>query len=398
MLKHIFISLFVLLSATSTLYLIPSFNFEYNEERYVFENYPSPFDSGYINLDFNLPLALNRYKTTIESVNAIEDRNELNKLVARDRDILSKRLQFVFGQNYELVTITRDNKVRFEVYTQDKIFSPDILTNSNEVFEVSKTATSAEVTLDNESQSTPEREIIKLNRTDFGFADIASINSAEGVKYIIRMPLSLLLGPDKLKLINDNIFSELSITTANDEYQARLEYSQTFVATHLTITGIGSLAEARYLQAMLNTEPYSLSYNSSQNLYLSTNRNQIIALISLISIFIVAGMVVAYLYKLKISLNKTLIGFGLTIVFFASLKFFAIGVSLAIILTSLILLLFTILSTKQAFYYIFLIALLVLSLLGFLPGMGISIPTMIIITVYGFFMYLTNYIFLQSKS
>src|SRR5690349_10811500 len=113
MTKNILLSLLVLLFASSILYLVPSFSTVYQDKRYTFNNYSSPFDKNSKDLNIKIPKVTDTYVYNMESATKVEKAEDWNNLIPKDQSILEQRLQTVIGNNYEIRAHNADGKVQF---------------------------------------------------------------------------------------------------------------------------------------------------------------------------------------------------------------------------------------------------------------------------------------------
>lgn len=398
--KHLPILLLILLVVSAILYLIPNFSITNNGQRYTFINFPSAIDKAYPDLALDFPGHTQSYKITIESKDKIDSADEWSRVASRDQKTLEQRLELIVGNDYELRLKNDSSKIRFDVTTSDRIYNPTAVTSQNSTFQVySNTTPSVSTTTGQASGS--EKKLLDLKREDFGFAEVVSApkqdQSTGQPQYTVRMPLGLFLGPDKIQLINDNLFSQLSVTTSEAEYNASFDYNQAGVPTHLLINKISSKTEAEYLRAFLNTSPYKVEYEKVSENYYVNNTKQV-AILTAIFVVILAGAIILNRYTIKnLKLNKLLLIIGLLIIYFASLKLFAIPITIANLLLISVVVLFTLFNSRVE-YYLTLIGILFLTkLLGFLPGFDINTGNLILISIFTFLIWLTNYVQKSDK-
>ena len=393
--KFLPIALLILLVASSILYLIPGFSFDRDGKRYTFLNFPSLLNPAYSDIQLNLPGQTATYVTTIESSNQIDDPNEWNKLASRDQKILEQRLESVIGNDFEVRLHKKDDKVEFQVLTTDRLITSRILTSTNSVFELYATS-SASATLDGQTSAGGQKELLNLKREDFGFAEVintATQNSTSGQpEFTVRMPLGLFLGADKIELINSNLFSPLTITMSESEYDAGFDYNQAGVPTHLLIKGIQSQTEAEYTRSFLNTTPYKLTYTKTGEIYFLQNSKEVWTIIGIIFTTLLAAIVLNRYTVKNLSLKKLLLMIGLVIIYLAALKLLAIPLTLTNLILLAVVVLFTIFNTRVEYYMALVIILLVLKLLGYMPGLDISILNLIIFAIFTLFLWSTNYV------
>ncbi len=395
--RHLLTLFFILLIAISVLYLIPGFSLEYKNQRYTFSNYPSLINKSYDNIKVNIPGITETYITSIESVNQISNDNEWSQLLSRDQKTLEHRLEAVYGNAYELRLDKKDNKARFTIKSDDIVFDDKLLTTSNSVFEIYSVNTAA-ASINPNSQSEPTKTVLNLQRDDFGFAEVVTTasNSPQS-QHSVRIPLGLLMGPNKIKLIGDNLFAQLSITTSYGEYSGKFDYNQSGTATHLVITGINSKSEAQYLRSLLNTPSYKLSYTSLGSEFNTTGKKLLLGLTALIlASFVFAAILNRYTVN-NLSIRKVLLMTGLILIYFGVVKLFAFELTLALLILLSIIIIFTLFNTRFEYYIALLTILFLLKLLGFLPGFEINIWNLLILSLFTLFIWTTNYVQKHDK-
>lgn len=398
--KHLPISLLILLVVSAILYLIPNFSITNNGQRYTFINFPSAFDKAYPDLALNFPGQTSNYKISIESKDKIDSPDEWSRSASRDQKTLEQRLESIVGNDYELRLNNDSGKIQFGVTTSDRIYNPTAVTSQNSIFQVySNTTPSVSTTTGDTTGS--EKKLLDFKREDFGFAEVVSAptqdQSTGQPQYTVRMPLGLFLGPDKIQLINDNLFSQLSLTTSEAEYNASFDYNQAGVPTHLLVTKITSKTEAEYLRAFLNTPPYKVEYQKiSENFYVNNTKQ--VAILMAIFVLILSGAIILNRYTIKnLNLNKLLLIIGLLIIYIASLKLFAIPLTITNLLLMSVIVLFTLFNSRVEYYLTLIGILLLTKLLGFLPGFDISTGNLILIAIFTFLIWLTNYVQKSDK-
>lgn len=395
MIKRILLSLLVLLFVSSCLYLVPSFDFVYSDKRYLFQNFPSPFNQYEKDLKIRIPRLSETYVYKIESSVKLEKPEDWNNLVSKDQRILEQRLENVLGNNYEIEIKKIDNKAQFTVYTNTRLSSPNILTNPNSVFAIKTLDNQA---LHSESSSIGEKTL-DLEREDFGFAEIISTNSVDASNQsVIRMPLGLFLVPEKIKLMSDNIGNQLNIEVAGNIYQGFIDYNQTGIPTNLVISGIASNEQAKHLKAFLNTPQYSLTYNFIGTEKILFNINKILTFIGLILGIIILAVVINRLTVNNFNAKKGLLILCSIAVFLAALKFFVIPLTFASIIIMVTISLFSIYNLHAIYYIGLLATFAALKAFGILNGFDLSGRATILLIIFCVFIWLTNYVsYKQNK-
>lgn len=396
MAKNILLSLLVLLFASSVLYLVPSFSYVYNNKRYSFDNYSSPFNSSYKNLKIKIPRLTEYYVYKMESATKVDKQEDWNNLVSKDQRILEQRLESVIGNNFELKARNNDGKVEFTLYSNERLASSTIFTSTNSTFAVKVPKASTDPNAD--SSTTTETETLNLKREDFGFAEVIPTTSQDGTaQFGLRMPLGLLLTPEKINLITERIGTQLKIEVGDNEYQGYIDYNQAGTPTNLVLSGITTQEEALYVKAFLNTDPYNLAYTlGTIQLFGLSNSKLILFLAILIGIIIIA--IIANLYTSKdFSLRKCLLIIMILTIFVASLKFFGTPLTLGSIVIMWIFALFSIFNLKPIFYIVTLLSLLLLKGLGVLNGVDISTSAMLMAILFSLFIWSTNYVQTKEK-
>jgi hypothetical protein len=394
MLKKLLFSLFILFVAASALYLIPNFDYTYQDKKYVFSNLPSLWDNNKKDLNISIPLLTPTYVYKVESANKIESENDWNNLASKDQKILEQRLQSLMGNNFEIRLDKIDDKIVYTVYTNQRIPKVDILSTTNSSFLIK-----AVKDYDLETQQPSSFEDLNLSRSDYGYAEIVAttVQSEESPTgaapaYDIRLPLSYSISAEKVDLMKSKALqTQLSLEVASTNYQGYFNANSTGVPTHLVISGITNPDEALYVKALLNTSPYNELY-----LFLSTDRvdysvNKLYAFIGII-IGILALAIAINIWKVKnLSLKKALMIVAIVIIYTALFKLLSLTISLPAIFLMLSFVLFSIYNTKFIYYASLIGVLFLIKLLGYLNGFDISAAGLIITALFGLLMYLTNY-------
>jgi len=397
MAKNIFLSLLVLLFASSVLYLVPSFSYVYQEKRYSFENFPSPFDQYKKDLEIKIPRLSETYIYKMESSTKVEKPEDWNNLVSKDQRILEQRLDTVLANNYEIEIKKIDNKAVYAIYSNTRLASTNILTNTNSIFAIKspKNQTNqTELPTDNEETD----KTLDLKREDFGFAEIIPTTSKDGsTQSGIRMSLGLFLTPEKIKLISDKIGTQLKIEVGDTEYQGFIDYNQAGTPTNLIISGITTKEEASYVKAFLNTSQYNLAYNLGGIEKAVVNQNKIIIFIGLILGTLIIAIVLNKLTINNFNTKKGLLIFILITIFAASLKLFAIPLTLPSIIILIIIFLFTVYKLKTFYYLGLLVTLGTIKAFGILNGFDLSGSAAVLLILFSIFIWLTNYVEFKQK-
>lgn len=394
--KIVFLNLFCLLVATCVLYIIPPFNFDYEGKRYIYTSLPNPFDERGNKLNFVSSQITPEYQYTIKSVSTPGNIRDTNSLSAKDIKILEQRLQNYVGNNFEIRSNVYAEEVKYIVYLNKSLDqSTNLLTATNSDFEVQSAKFQSFNSSDPNAE--PEYEKIDLKREDFGFAElIPTVNNDGTIRYDLRMPLSLLLGPDKIKLITDKVASQLKIIVATKDYQGYFNYNQQGIPTHLVLVGLSSRSEGVIVRAFLNTAPTNMAYELQETKFVDNSIRSYIVL-GIIALFLVISFLVSYFKYKRISIHKALVLLGLITIYIASMKLLNQSVSLISVLFIAIPVIFAIFQMKNI-YFIFLIGIIfILKLLGLLNGFDITSLGVFLITVFTFFIALTNYLKVENK-
>lgn len=394
--KHIALVLLILLVITSILYLIPNFKIDFQGKTYTFQNFPSSIDKAYENLKVNIPGLNDTYITVIESETSAANDNEWSGLASRDQKTLEQRLETVLGNDFELRMDKADQKVRFTLTSTEKIYDSSLLTAKNDIFEIA--SVSAAAATDQTEQPTQQKTPIDLKREDFGYAEVVKEQSQQGqLQYAVRMPLSLILGPDKIQLINNNLFSQITVNVAGQEYTGNFDYNTTGVATHLKLSGLSTINQANTVKAFLNTPALALSYQIKERDYAFLSVNKVYTSLGLVLVLVALAALINRFTVKNLSWKKALLILAIVIIYFAALKLFAIEITLTTILLILTTVILTLFNSRSEYYLALFSVLLITKIIGFLPSFDISIPSLLITTLFASIIWLTNYVQIKDK-
>jgi hypothetical protein len=391
--RTIGLSGFIILVGVSVLYLIPPFSIDFAGRRYFYEGLPSLFDPRSLQLNIDSSGNTNSYKYVVKTVSIPDSKNDVHRLVARDLHIFEERLRNYVGNNFEIRTDIGRNEVTLTFLLNKSLEqSTNLLTSTNADFEIRtlKTVTASE---SQDEGSAPQYETFNLQRNDFGFAELLEQQSASNLsKYDIALPLSLLITPEKINLIRNQLNKPLQVSVAGSEWQAYFDYNQNYVPTRLILTSIPNRAQATLIKGFLNTEPTNLAYNLEAVYYVEYKWYQsLIPYVVMIIVVILAVLLDYWRYK---SISKTRIFsiLGLTLICLASVKFLNQTFSVTTSLILCIPLIFVILSTHYIYIFSFIGLLSFIKLLTLLKGFDISMASMVLMVVFTIFLYLANYI------
>jgi hypothetical protein len=378
----------------SVIYLIPSKEITYKNKVYSFTNLPS-LNKKAENLNFDLTNLEDHYQYTIESTVNIDDSKEWSKDTARDQKTLERRIESLIGNNYEVRLDNKDNKILFNVYTLENLGrNAQILSISNADLKISAKQTTL-ATLDDTGAGNADTETkdIDLNftRKDFGIAEINITSGTQGDELQVRLPIGL-IGPEKIKEINNRAVSSLNIKIGDSPYTGKFVINQdTGSITHLAISPVSSLEDARALKALLNTGNYNLVYNVTSS---KSVKNHIgtakLAILSMI--FLVGAVIVNKLTLNNLSNKKLLSIIGIFIVGLAFTKLVGVTITNGYILVLTATILLTIFSSRYL-YYIFIIGLIFLTkLFGYLYYIDLKWSQIILLTILALAIWSTNYL------
>lgn len=395
--RNIGLIAFVILVGLSVLYLVPTFNIDFAGRRYFYEGLPSLFDARSLQLNIDSAGNTDGYKYVVKSASIPDSKQDVHLLVARDLHIFEERLRNYVGNNFEIRTDIGSNDVTLTFLLNKSLEqSTNLLTSTNADFEIRtlKTVTTSE---SQSEGSSPQYETLNLQRNDFGFAELLERQSVGNVsQYEIALPLSLLITPEKIDLIRNQLNKPLQVSVAGSEWQAYFDYNQNYVPTRLILTSIPNRAQATLIKGFLNTEPTNLAYNLEGVYYVEYQWYQSLIPYAVMIIAVILAFLLDYWRYKRTSKTRIFFILGLTFICLAAVKFFnqTFSVTTALILS--IPLIFIILSTHYIYLFYF-ILISFIKLLTLLKGFDISMVSMVLILVFAIFLYLANYINVVRK-
>ncbi|GIW57066.1 MAG: hypothetical protein KatS3mg083_011 [Candidatus Dojkabacteria bacterium] len=396
--RNIGLIAFVILVCLSVLYLVPTFSIDFAGRRYFYEGLPSLFDARSLQLNIDSAGNTDGYKYVVKSASIPDSKQDVHLLVARDLHIFEERLRNYVGNNFEIRTDIGSNDVTLTFLLNKSLEqSTNLLTSTNADFEIRtlKTVTTSE---SQSEGSSPQYETLNLQRNDFGFAELLERESVGNVsQYEIALPLSLLITPEKIDLIRNQLNKPLQVSVAGSEWQAYFDYNQNYVPTRLILTSIPNRAQATLIKGFLNTEPTNLAYNLEGVYYVEYQWYQSLIPYAVMIIAVICAFLLDYWRYKRISKTRIFFILGLTLICLAAVKFFnqTFSVTTALILS--IPLIFIILSTHYIYLFYFIGLISFIKLLTLLKGFDISMVSMVLILVFTIFLYLANYINVVRK-
>ena len=378
----------------SAIYLIPSKEITFKGKSYAFTNLPS-LDKKQENLELNLTRLENHYQYTLESAVSIAEARQWTKDAAKDQKTLERRVESLIGNKYEVRLDNIDNRIVFNIFTSENLgTNSQVLSISNTDLKVSAKETSL-VTLDANATETPEGETknvdLNFKRSDFGIAEINISDEAQGAELQVRLPLGL-IGPEKIKEINNRAASTLDITIGSNTYTGRFSINpNTFSITHLAISPVSSMEDAKALRALLNTGNYNFAYNVTQAKEVKNNNGtQKLGLFLLFTLF--SAILINKLTLNNLSGKKLFYIFSFTLIGLALTKLFGVVVTDGYIFLLSITILLTIFSSRYTYYVLILGLLILTKLLGYLYYMDLKWSQIILLILMSVAIWSTNYI------
>lgn len=396
--RLIVVLLLILLTSASILYLIPSFEYAYQGKRYVFENVPSALNNDSLDLRIRIPRITSTYVYEIESAAKLDKKEDWNKLSADDQKILAQRLESVIGGAYEIRLDNRNNKVAYTIFTNRVLPNTTLLTETNSSFILQSVSSTSVTTTTGETPNETKTDL-PLKRDDFGFGEIVATKSNESqITYAVRMPLGILITPEKIETIKKNLISQLTINIAGKDYQASFDYNTSGTPTHLVVYAGSTAEDALLLKAFVNSQSMNLGYELKNASY-TQNDKLIYILFAVLLIVLAVGYAVNYFTVKNISWKKALLILSLSIIYIASFKLLNITLTLAPLLLLLTVISLTFFNLRPIYYIVFASAVVMLKLLGLLNGFDLSWLGLMVTLLVGILIWITNYVeFIQKEN
>jgi hypothetical protein len=386
--------LLLLLPFLSILYLIPSFTIKYNNKFYYFNNFPSLGNSSNRDLVIDIPKFSETFRYEIESVNEITSDEEWNRLVSDDQKTLERRVEsYLESNNYEIRLDKNNNRAVFSIFTTKNIGANTIVfTQNNSEFRVTSTEAAVTATQDPSQLSDANKTDLKLGRGDFGIADIKTVPDQQSnqLTYQVRLPLGI-VGPEKIKTINEKVFSTINITVGGKEYQANFLTNTNNVVTHLVITGVESVDEAFAVKTFLNTDPYKLGYEFNRAEVISPKYG-VYKLAGLVILFFVSGYLISRFLFAQISLQKLMLILGVMTTGLGFSKLIGVDITNGYVLLLAMVGLMSLLNVRNVYFITIAVVLLLIRLLGYLYFLQLTPLSVIVIIVISLLIWGINYV------
>lgn len=378
----------------SLLYLVPDFTFPFRDKVISFDNLRGL--SGNQNLKTEIPRLTETYAYNIESAVAVDKPEDWSRLVAQDQKNLERRVESYIGSNnYEVRLTKKDNKAFFTVYTPINITNDtSILTTSNSEFKVTiPSTTSATV---GETESTPPAKDLGLKRGDFTNAELKLAQNTQAqqgesqIIYQVRLPLGL-IGADKIKTINENIYSQLTVSVGGKDYSASFLPNSLGTVTHLVISSAQNLDEASAIRAYLNTEPYNLGYKYT-SAQVVEQKYAGLKLLGLILLFILGAVAINKFTVNTTSWKKPVIIALLVTVTLALFKLLGLTVTSGFIIPILLITLLALFNARWIYYVAVGLILILIKILGYLYYFDLTTKQVVIMAILSLLIFGTNYV------
>lgn len=341
--SYIVTLLFLSLNVLCVYFLLPEFSFY----GYQHKKLNSLFHSN--DADLRIVGLTKTYTAKIKSIQEINDEFTRSYNEAHDLKVLRNRLNSYFnnGEDYEVRTIDNGKYISYEITTLENITSDFDLLTTNKLDFVVNTVKSISSDPSNPNQEgeqvlTP----LKLTRNDFGVAEVRNLGGSTVAEqqYQVRLPLAINLPLDKLTLIEENKFQQISVSFGEDILTSQFSFPQrgdtgtSFGSvTYLNVSSQLDEDRARRLATLLNSETLLNSY-VFQSFNLKDNTYTNLLLIGyLIFSGLVSYVVLLLRNKSNIRLNYILLNLFGFLGYISLFKFFDIPIdAVAIILGSFI--------------------------------------------------------------
>ncbi len=387
---------FILLVGISVAYVLPSETFSSDNSFYYFNNFPSPVDKSERDVNIQIPGVTPTYSYSVISKSEVENDAEWNKLVAEDRKTLERRVESFVGTNYELQVTRHERKAKFEIFLLDSLGpNTDILTSTNSTFTVSVVETASATIEGQETPSEPEQTEINLQRSDFGAAEIIPVEDQQNpgqVNFQVRLPVGI-VGPSKIDVMNQNIFSQLTIFTGDQEFGGQFQSNQQTSRTvnYLVLGPFQNPDQAAAVATFLNTGSYQLGYELSETRLETRGYGYLYLLAVIVIVFLLCVMYRVLVLKERVLYTVSIL-LGSLAVIVAATKLLSIDITLGYILILTIVAVFGLLKVKTIYFITLGSILFTLKLLGYLYFFSVSWPALTFLFVASLVLWSIKYV------
>lgn len=322
-LRYFFVYLLIFLGL---FYLLGTFQIKLFDYWLIYESWNSEIKLNK-QLRFATPNVTSSYVYVLKTEVTNKDHIEMFYQAFQDAEILRRRLKGYLGDSFEVRSdILKEGKIYHRVYLNNSLDEyGTLLTALNQKFEIKK-ASNLDFSLEQNSQ---ESEVLDLQRSDFGLAEVMKIASSE--TYYVRLPLSYLISYEKIKYIQERLAQRFSMEVGGFETVVYFDYTDNNAPTGLLLGGLKNKSQADFVKSLLNSGPVNFSYTIESIYY--QNKSDFYQILSYSVTLLVLIFVFIYLIKIAkkrhvLKLNFYLYSALIFVISVALLKLFDLSISI----------------------------------------------------------------------